>query len=287
MPRQLEGAGLVAEDLEIPAETIQRLVRGYTREAGVRGLDREIAAIMRKTARAKATDNLSENYQVDLAELDRLLGPARYEETQTPVTHRIGVANGVAWSEGGGELLSIEVSTLPGSGQLTLTGRLGETMRESAQTAISFVRSRAHLLGLDPAFHRALDLHIHVPEGGIPKNGPSAGVTIALALVSALTGRPTRETVAASGEITLHGRVLPVGGLAEKAIAAHRSGMRTLLLPESNQRHLGEIPDDVRAALEIVLVSTMDEVLKHGLAKAPRRRGASKGKKPSERYYAA
>jgi ATP-dependent Lon protease len=197
---------------------------------------------------------------------------------------RVGVANGVAWSEAGGELLSIEVSLLPGAGQLVLTGRLGDTMRESAQTAISWVRSRARQLGLDPGFHRTLDLHVHVPEGDVPKNGPSAGVTIALALVSALTERPTLHDVAASGEISLHGRVLPVGGLAEKAIAAHRAEMSTLLLPESNRRHLGEIPEDVRAALEIVLVSTMDEVLKLGLAK---RRRSSKGRKSSEGYCAA
>ena len=167
-------------------------------------------------------------------------------------------------------------------------------MRESAQTAVSWVRSHAPELGIETNFHRECDLHIHVPEGEVPKNGPSAGVTIALALVSALTGRPTRNGVAVSGEITLHGRVLPVGGLAEKAIAAHRSGMRTLPRPASNRRHLGDIPEDVRAALGIVLLKTMDEVLKHGLAKAPRGRGAARGKKPSdrgkkpsERYYAA
>lgn len=283
-PRQRQAAGLTEQELAITPEAMQLMIRSYTREAGVRSLDRELASVARKIARKKASGKLTELCQVGPAEVEQLLGPATFLEPVVMQEGRVGVATGLAWTETGGEVLVIEVTTLPGTGQLVLTGRLGETMRESAQAAASFIRSRAAQLGLEADFHRNLDLHIHVPEGAVPKNGPSAGTTIALALASALTGRPTRETVAVSGEITLRGQVLAVGGLPEKAVAAHRAGVRTLLLPESNRRHLGDIPEEVRRDLEIVLVSTMDEVLEAGLAP---RKGASRGRKSSSRLYAA
>jgi ATP-dependent Lon protease len=196
------------------------------------------------------------------------------------------VATGLAWTEAGGEILLIEIRALPGSGELILTGKLGETMRESARAAVSYVHSESARLGIDPSIFAQQDLHVHVPQGAVPKDGPSAGAAIALALVSALTGRATRSTVALTGEITLRGRVLPIGGLTEKAVAAHRCGVRTLLVPEGNRRHVSEIPAEIRAELEIVPVGRMDEVFKLGLTRV-RRSTQSKRRKPASRMYAA
>lgn len=280
LPRQVRATGLAAGDLDIPEEALTRLVRGYTREAGVRNLEREIARLCRRVARVKAGDRSvapslgkpvrraakrGMGFVMDKDSLVALLGVARYDDTSDDMPSRVGVATGLAWTETGGELLTIEAGVLPGRGNLILTGQLGPTLRESAQAAMSYVRSRADVLGIAPDFYRRSEIHIHLPEGAIPKDGPSAGVTIALAVVSALTGRPSRAKVAASGEITLRGNVLPVGGLAEKLVAARRAGMREILLPGRNRPHVEELPSELREGLTVSFVDSMDEALARGL----------------------
>ncbi|MBM3316988.1 MAG: endopeptidase La, partial [Candidatus Eisenbacteria bacterium] len=279
-PRQLEANGLRTGDLELPDETILRLIRGYTREAGVRGLERQIARVCRRTALHKAGGREAAfgdarpprgrralGLRVEPAQLDGLLGAAPHAERAQPA-ERSGVATGLAWTESGGEVLSVECSALPGRGRLLLTGKLGATMRESARAALTFVRSRAGALGIDPNFQRHMDIHIHIPEGAIPKDGPSAGVTMALALASALTGAPTRTRTAMTGEITLRGRVLPVGGLAEKLVAARRAGVEQVFLPRANEPQLLELPAQLREGLALRLVETMDQILE-GALEAP------------------
>jgi ATP-dependent Lon protease len=198
-------------------------------------------------------------------EVEPLLGVPRFLPETVDRRDRVGLATGLAWSEAGGSVLQIEVGILPGRGKLILTGKLGATMRESAQAALSCVRCRAIRLGLDPQFHRTVDMHVHIPEGEVPKDGPSAGAAIGLAMVSALTRVPTKDSVALTGEMTLRGQILPVGGLAEKSLAALRAGVRTVLVPAGNDRHIAELPEEARAGLEFVRVSTFDEVLRHGL----------------------
>src|SRR5262249_41515618 len=197
--------------------------------------------------------------------LGRFLGPVRFLDTVVERRERVGVANGLAWTEVGGDVLTIEVSLLPGKGELLLTGKLGEVMRESGQAALSYARARAAQLGLDKWFYRDIDIHVHIPEGASPKDGPSAGITMCAALVSALTGVPTRADVAMTGEITLRGNVLGIGGLSEKTVAARRAGLKTLLIPKSNEKDLAEIPEAVREDLRFTLVESMDEVLQHAL----------------------
>ncbi len=265
LPKQRMAAGLEEGDIKVSDAALRDLVNGYTREAGVRNLEREIAGVCRKVAKKKAEGKLDKPCAVTPAALGKMLGPRRWLDTEVERTSRVGVANGVAWTETGGELLTIEVSILPGKGDLLLTGKLGDVMRESGQAAMSYARSRAAQLGLDRWFHREIDAHVHVPEGAMPKDGPSAGITIATALVSALTGQPTRADVAMTGEITLRGTVLPIGGLNEKAVAARRAGMKTLLVPAANAKDISEIPEEVRADLQFVQVETMDQVLEHAL----------------------
>ena len=265
VPKQRAAAGLEAGDLEITDEALRDLIHGWTREAGVRNLEREIAGVCRKVARQKAEGTLEKTAVIGPAELAAWLGVRRFTDTAVERRSRIGVANGLAWTETGGELLTIEVSVLPGKGDLLLTGKLGDVMRESGQAALSYARARATSLGLDRWFHRDIDVHVHIPEGAMPKDGPSAGITMATALVSALTGIPTRAEVAMTGEITLRGAVLPIGGLVEKLVAARRAGVRTVLVPRGNEKDLGEVPDEVRADLEFVIVETMDQVLEHAL----------------------
>ena len=197
--------------------------------------------------------------------LARYLGPTRFLDTVVERGSRIGVANGLAWTEVGGDVLTIEVSILPGRGELLLTGKLGEVMRESGQAALSYARARATRLGLDKWFYRDIDIHVHIPEGASPKDGPSAGITMCAALVSALTGVPTRADVAMTGEITLRGTVLAIGGLNEKTVAARRAGLKTLLIPKANEKDLAEVPEEVRADITFVLVENMDQVLQHAL----------------------
>ncbi len=286
LPRQRRANGLVDGDLTLEEEAYRALVHGYTREAGVRQLEREIARLCRRAAKVKAggEDALLSlpaagarkgrrrtlGLTIGPERLRGLLGVPRHAIQLLQAGNRIGLATGLAWTASGGDLLQIEVGAYPGRGTLLLTGQLGETMRESAQAALSYVRSRQEELGLDPRFHRRTDLHVHVPEGAVPKDGPSAGVTIALALVSALTGRATRADVALTGEITLRGAVLAVGGLNEKILAARRAGLATVLIPAANAKHLGEMPAEIRAGLDVRPVATMDEVLAVGLLEPAR-----------------
>jgi ATP-dependent Lon protease len=265
VPKQRAAAGLEAADLDITDEALRELIHGWTREAGVRNLEREIAGVCRKVARQKAEGTLEKTAVIGPVELAASLGVRRFTDSAVERRSRIGVANGLAWTETGGELLTIEVSVLPGKGDLLLTGKLGDVMRESGQAALSYARARASHLGLDRWFHRDIDVHVHIPEGAMPKDGPSAGITMATALISALTGVPTRADVAMTGEITLRGTVLPIGGLVEKLVAARRAGIRTVLVPRENEKDLGEVPEEVRADLEFVIVETMDQVLEHAL----------------------
>jgi len=269
VPKQRAAAGLEPGDLDVTDEALGELVRGWTREAGVRNLEREVAGLCRKVARRKAEGTLEGTARIGTAELPAMLGPMRYVDSPLERRSRVGVANGLAWTESGGDLLTIEVSVLPGKGDLQLTGKLGDVMRESGQAAMSYARARATHLGLDRWFHRDIDVHVHVPEGAMPKDGPSAGITMATAVVSALTGVPTRSDVAMTGEITLRGNVLPIGGLTEKLVAARRAGVRVVLVPRGNEKDLSEVPEEVRADLTLIPVETMDEVLEHALERQP------------------
>ncbi|MEO5989840.1 MAG: endopeptidase La [Candidatus Eisenbacteria bacterium] len=269
VPKQVASAGLAEEDIAISETALRDLAHGWTREAGVRSLEREIASLCRKVAKKKAEGKLEGTFKIGPKDLTKLLGPQRWLETEVERGSRVGVANGLAWTETGGELLTIEVSILPGKGDLMLTGKLGDVMRESGQAAMSYARSRASQLGLDRWFHRDIDVHVHVPEGAMPKDGPSAGITMATALVSALTGVPTLPNVAMTGEITLRGTVLPIGGLNEKSVAARRAGMKTVLVPKANAKDLAELPEEVRNDITFIQVETMDEVLEHALDRTP------------------
>jgi ATP-dependent Lon protease len=271
VPKQLEKHGLEAHSVSFEAEAIRQLVEMYTREAGVRSLEREVAAISRKLAR-KVVQKKSESGEPMLVTpemVGELLGKARYRPRRKNQEAEIGVATGLAWTEVGGELLETEVGLMKGKGKLTLTGKLGDVMQESARAALSYLRSRADLLGIDPEFNESIDVHIHVPEGAIPKDGPSAGITMATALVSAMTKVPVRKDLAMTGEITLRGKVLPVGGIKDKILAAYRADITEVILPKENEKDLEEIPQEVRDVLDVHLVESMDEVLRFALDGSP------------------
>jgi ATP-dependent Lon protease len=265
--KQREANGLAEKHIEFSDPSILELIRHYTRESGVRNLEREIASVCRKVARevVKAGDD-AKTRRVTPGAVHRYLGVQRYRYGRADEGDRIGVCTGLAYTEVGGELLQTEVTAIPGKGKLQVTGRLGEVMQESANAALSYVRSRAKQLGLTRDFYSKVDLHIHVPEGSTPKDGPSAGITIATAIASALTRVHVRSNVAMTGEITLQGRILPIGGLKEKMIAAHRGGIDTVLIPKENERDLKDIPAAIRRAISVVLVEHMDEVLAAALA---------------------
>lgn len=268
LPKQKKEHGLTEEQLIISEEVLLQLVREYTRESGVRNLEQQIAAVCRKAAKhfvSKEQEEVPEPLEVTSDLLKEWLGPAKFRYGLAESENQIGAVTGLAWTEVGGDTLVIEVTVMPGSGKLTLTGKLGDVMKESAQAAFSYTRSKAIELGIDPGFHEKNDIHIHIPEGAIPKDGPSAGITIATALISALTNRYVNKEVAMTGEITLRGRVLPIGGLKEKSLAAHRAGIRKVLLPKENERDLRDIPDSVRNDMQFFPVSHMDEVLQHAL----------------------
>jgi ATP-dependent Lon protease len=265
VPKQLKANGLKAGDLKLSDAALRKLIGEYTREAGVRSLERELARICRRVARRKAEGSVKGGVSLTPANLAKFVGTARFQESQVETRNRVGVATGLAWTEVGGEVLTVEVSVLPGKGELVMTGKLGEVMKESGQAAMSYARSRAARLGLDKWFHRDLDIHVHLPEGAVPKDGPSAGIAMATALISALTGIPTRADVAMTGEITLRGTVLPIGGLPEKTVAARHAGIRTVLIPKGNEKDIAELPREVRRDLNLVPVETMDEVLDHAL----------------------
>jgi ATP-dependent Lon protease len=260
VPKQIAENGLRACPPRFSDSAIRRLIRQYTHEAGVRNLEREIGAICRKIARQVAADEPAAR-AVSGQALERYLGPVRFHHNLAEERDEVGVATGVAWTPAGGDILTVEVSLLEGKGNLVLTGQLGEVMKESGQAALSYARARAKDLGLPEGFYDKLDIHVHVPAGGIPKDGPSAGITIATALISALTRKPARREVAMTGEITLRGRVLPVGGMREKALAAHRAGIKTFILPSRNQKDLVDVPADVKRQLTFAGVEHMDEVL--------------------------
>ncbi len=265
IPKQLEAHGLKDENISFSDRAILTIIRRYTREAGVRNLEREIASICRKVAKEVVEKGKDKKVRITATSLSKYLGVPKYRYGIAEEKDEIGVTTGLAWTEVGGELLSIEVTVMPGDGKLTLTGKLGDVMQESARAAMSYVRSRAEALGLERDFYQKVDLHIHVPEGAIPKDGPSAGIAIATSIVSALTKVAVRKDVAMTGEITLRGKVLPVGGLKEKLLAAHRGNVPTILIPKENEKDLKEIPSIVLKKLEIVPVEHMDEVLRKAL----------------------
>jgi ATP-dependent Lon protease len=263
--KQREANGLVPENLELSDNALLNIIRHYTKEAGVRNLEREIASICRKVAVEVVKKDRQAKVQVSGKTVTKYLGPPRYRYGKVEGEQKIGVATGLAWTELGGELLGTEVTVMPGKGKLIITGRLGDVMQESAQAALSYVRSRAEELGLERDFYQRMDIHIHVPEGAIPKDGPSAGITMATALVSALTKIPVRHDLAMTGEVTLRGRVLPIGGLKEKVLAAHRGGIKTVLIPAENEKDIREIPATILRAISIALVEHMDQVLRQAL----------------------
>ncbi|WP_073090889.1 endopeptidase La [Thermosyntropha lipolytica] len=266
IPKQIKEHGLKETNISFSEGAIRKIIREYTREAGVRNLERQIAAICRKVARKVVEDR---NYyaRITANSVVNMLGPEKYRYGTAEKENQVGVATGLAWTETGGDILAVEVALLKGKGNLTLTGKLGDVMKESAQAALTYVRSRAEELGISDEVRDSYDVHLHVPEGAIPKDGPSAGITIATALASAMSGKPVRSDVAMTGEITLRGRVLPIGGVKEKVLAAHRAGINTVILPAENKKDLEEIPANVKKKMRFVLVEHMDEVLKETLVK--------------------
>jgi ATP-dependent Lon protease len=265
VPKQLEANGLKADNFEISDNGILNITRLYTKEAGVRNLEREIASICRKVVVEVVKSNRKARVQISGKNLGKYLGPPRFRFGKVEGEQKVGVATGLAWTELGGELLATEVTVMPGKGKLIITGRLGDVMQESAQAALSYVRSRAEELGLERDFYQRVDIHIHVPEGAIPKDGPSAGITMATSLVSALSKAPVRHDLAMTGEVTLRGRILPIGGLKEKVLAAHRGGIKTVLIPAENEKDIKEIPPAILKSITIKLVDHMDQVLRQAL----------------------
>ena len=255
-PKAIEGAGLTNNNIVIADEAIQTIIQRYTREAGVRNLEREISSICRKIARKVVVEGRAFKEDITAEKVTEYLGVPRFRPSVAEEQNEVGIATGLAWTEVGGELLVSEATLMPGKGKLTLTGKLGDVMQESAQAALSYIRSKAPEFNLPEDFHSKIDIHVHVPEGAIPKDGPSAGITMATALASAVTKIPARRDVAMTGEITLRGKVLPIGGVKEKVLAAHRAGVTTIVLPRDNEKDLADIPKNVLDSLSLHLVST-------------------------------
>jgi len=282
VPKQIEANGLAKAQVSFEDEAVREVIERYTREAGVRSLEREIASLCRKLARRVVAGEMKEAIVLTPARVLELLGVPRYlpprEKIKAP---EVGVVTGLAWTEVGGEILQTEATAMRGRGRLTLTGQLGDVMQESAQAALSYIRTKAEALGIDPLFHRRLDIHVHLPEGAIPKDGPSAGITLATAMVSLLSGVPVKGDVAMTGEITLRGHVLAIGGVKEKVLAAYRHGATTVILPKENEKDLADIPDDISKQLEIRLVETLDEVLGIALVGPLPQLPAPEGEAPS------
>jgi ATP-dependent Lon protease len=265
VPKQMKANGLTAANIQVSDDALRKFVQSYTREAGVRNLERELASVCRKVAKRVLRDGKAIAVRVTSQNLHKFLGVAKFRYGKGEEQDQIGLANGLAWTEVGGELLTTEVTIMPGKGNMIITGKLGDVMQESAHAAMSYVRSRADRLGLEKNFYQKMDTHIHVPEGAIPKDGPSAGITMATTIVSALLKIPVRSDVAMTGEITLRGRVLPIGGLKEKILAAHRAGIKTVLIPKDNEKDIKEIPSKILKSIELVVVEHMDEVLRKAL----------------------
>ena len=261
----MENHGLKTAEWSVPDESIRDLIRYYTREAGVRSLERELANLARKSVRDLEREKLA-SIVVDEARLEKYAGVRKFHYGETDEEDQVGIVTGLAWTEFGGEILTIEAVKMIGKGRMSITGNLKDVMKESISAANSYVRARAPHFGIKPSVFEKTDVHVHVPEGATPKDGPSAGVAMATAMISVLTGVPIRKDVAMTGEITLRGRVLPIGGLKEKLLAALRSGIKTVLIPKENEKDLADIPENVKADLEIVAVSTVDEVLARALA---------------------
>ncbi|MBI5902311.1 MAG: endopeptidase La, partial [Deltaproteobacteria bacterium] len=261
LPKQLKAHGLTNQNFQISKATILSVIRRYTKEAGVRNLERQMAALCRKVAKEILKKGRDHSVPVTVKSLGRFLGVPPYRYGVIEEADEVGVATGLAWTEAGGEMLSIEVALVPGKGKLTITGKLGDVMQESAQAAMTYIRSRAAELGLEKDFYQKLDIHIHVPEGAIPKDGPSAGITMATAIASALIRIPVRKSVAMTGEITLRGKVLPIGGLKEKLLAAHRAGIPKVLIPKENEKDMKDIPSQILDKVKPSFVEHMDEVL--------------------------
>jgi ATP-dependent Lon protease len=285
--KQMEANGLHANQIRFTDEALLELIRKYTRESGVRNLEREIANVCRKTAKQIVISQVPQA-EVNPELVEKFLGKPRFRQQGISEGNQVGLATGLAWTEVGGEVLLTEATLMDGKGQLTMTGKLGEVMQESARAAMSFVRSRAAAYGIGKDFHRKMDLHIHIPEGAIPKDGPSAGITMATTIVSALTKIPVRSDVAMTGEITLRGKVLPIGGVKEKLLAAHRAGIKNIILPKENEKDLQDIPPEILESLSVNLVETMDEVLQVALERVPvpegqvSDMGGLKGNRPNE-----
>jgi ATP-dependent Lon protease len=282
--KQCLANGIKAEQIEFTDSGIQTVVESYTREAGVRNLEREIGSICRKVARqlvqevttpTRSSEQGEFHFKVDGEAVRQFLGPIKFRSQVAGERSEVGLANGLAVTEVGGDVLQIEATLIDGSGRLTLTGKLGDVMQESARAAITYIRSRAVELGIPIDLHKNYDIHVHVPEGAIPKDGPSAGITMATAMASALTGIPVNRQVAMTGEITLRGKVLPIGGLKEKMLAAHRTGLTTVIIPKQNEKDLVEVPADIIESMQVNLAETMDDVLEIALERRPTRRPAT------------
>jgi ATP-dependent Lon protease len=276
LPKQLEEHGLTSKVLSITDSALMLLISQYTREAGVRNLEREIANLCRKVAR-KIAEGKEKKFNIVTSNLQGFLGVAKFLPEEEMEQDEVGVSTGLAWTEAGGDIIYIEATTMMGKGHLTLTGQLGDVMKESAQAALSYVRSTAKSLGIKEDVFSKVDIHVHVPAGAIPKDGPSAGITIASALASVLTGRPVNKNIAMTGEVTLRGRVLPIGGLKEKTLAAKRMGIKKVVIPRRNKKDLEEIPKYIKKDMEFVFADTMDQVLK--VALRPEKKSATKKKK--------
>ena len=264
LPKELKRHGLKKSQLKLTDAAVREIITGYTRESGVRILERELGAVCRKAA-MRLVSGGAKSVSVTGDNLEEFLGVRRYHPERLPRTEQVGVVNGLAWTSVGGEILEVEVNVVPGTGKLELTGNLGDVMKESAHAAYSYIRSRADRLGIEADFYQKKDIHVHFPEGAVPKDGPSAGIAITTAMVSALTNTPVRRELAMTGEVTLRGRVLPIGGLKEKTMAALRNGIKTVLLPADNEKDLEEIDQTVRAALHFIPVEHVDAVLAQAL----------------------
>jgi ATP-dependent Lon protease len=269
LPKQMENNGLKDNELQVSDSALHDIVRLYTREAGVRSLEREIAKICRKVVKSAVLKPTEKATSVTSRNLEKYLGVHRFRYGEAEENDQVGLVNGLAWTEVGGELLTIESAVMPGKGKLSFTGQLGDVMQESIQAAMTVMRSRSAALGLEPDFQDDIDIHIHVPEGATPKDGPSAGIGMCTAIASVLTGIPVRANVAMTGEITLRGEVLPIGGLKEKLLAAHRAGIKTVLIPEENRKDLVEMPKNILAKLDIKPVRWIDQVLEVALLELP------------------
>ncbi|HET9011984.1 MAG TPA: endopeptidase La, partial [Gemmatimonadaceae bacterium] len=279
LPRLLEEHGISDKDIQFTDESLSFISNRYSREAGLRNFERNIAAIMRKRARRKA-EGEEGAWVIDADKVEEILGIPRYAVESADTVPEIGVVTGLAWTASGGDLMVIEALRMPGAGRLTVTGQLGDVMRESVDAAFSYVRSRAAAIGIPDAAFKEFDVHVHLPAGAIPKDGPSAGITLTLAIASALSQRPVRRDVAMTGEVTLRGKVLEIGGVKEKVLAAYRAGLRQLIMPDSNEKDLRDVPDEVKKQVAFTFVKTMDEVLRLALME-PTEDDAPPGERPA------